>query len=127
MGATWPPFFMHTQYGCVLRNQLIRYTLASATSGMHGPDSPPWTREGSDGYRLTRLRPARGTHSQLNPMSCFLAWAAVLLLLPVVLLLYATATPQEHAKRLRAAGHTYQAIGARFRVHPSTARRWCMS
>ena len=27
---------------------------------MHGPDSPSRTREGPDGYRLTRLRPARG-------------------------------------------------------------------
>ena len=59
-------------------------------------------------------------------MTCFLAWAAALLLLPVVILLYITASPQQHARRLRRSGHTYAAIAAQLNVSASTARRWAI-
>ena len=60
-------------------------------------------------------------------MTCFLAWGAALLLLPVIVLLYITATPQQHAKRLRSNGYTYKAIATKLGVSPSTSRRYCLS
>ena len=60
-------------------------------------------------------------------MTCFLAWTAALLLLPVIILLYITASPQQHAKRLRRNGHTYKAIAQQLNTSPSTARRWAIS
>ena len=60
-------------------------------------------------------------------MTCFLAWGAALLLLPVIVLLYITATPQQHAKRLRSNGYTYKSIATRLNVSPTTARRWAMA
>ena len=59
--------------------------------------------------------------------SLFFASLLLLITLPFVILLYVTATPQEHAKRLRKSGHTYAAIANRFKVSPSTARRWCLA
>jgi DNA-binding NarL/FixJ family response regulator len=60
-------------------------------------------------------------------MTCFLAWGAALLLLPVIVLLYMTASPQQHAKRLRAAGHTYKSIATRLNVSATTARKYALA
>ena len=60
-------------------------------------------------------------------MTCFLAWGAALLLLPVIVLLYITATPQQHAKRLRAKGWTYKQIAQRINVSPTTARKYALA
>jgi len=59
-------------------------------------------------------------------MNCFLAWGAALLLLPVIILLYITASPQQHARRLRASGKTYKQIAQRLNCSPTTARRWAI-
>jgi len=59
-------------------------------------------------------------------MTCFLAWSAVLLLLPVIVLLYVTASPQQHARRLRSTGATYRTIATQLGVSPSTSRRYCI-
>ena len=60
-------------------------------------------------------------------MTSFIALGAALLLLPVIVLLYVTASPQQHAKRLRAAGHTYASIARQLKTTPSTARRWALA
>ena len=60
-------------------------------------------------------------------MTHFLALGVALLLLPVVVLLYITASPQQHARRLRASGHTYKAIAERLHCSPTTARRWALA
>ena len=60
-------------------------------------------------------------------MTCFLAWGAALLLLPITVLLYITASPQQHARRLRRAGHTYKAIAQQLNTSPTTARRWALA
>ena len=60
--------------------------------------------------------------------SCIAAWAAVLLTLPVIVLLWATEAPAARRRRriarLRAQGSTWAAIAADLGVSPSTARRW---
>jgi DNA-binding CsgD family transcriptional regulator len=60
-------------------------------------------------------------------MTCFLAWGAALLLLPVLILLWATESKQQRAKRWRKAGNTYKTIASRLNVSPSTARRYALA
>jgi hypothetical protein len=59
-------------------------------------------------------------------MTCILTWSAVLLLLPLIILIWATESKQQRARRLRSAGATYRTIATRLSVHPSTARRYCL-
>jgi hypothetical protein len=56
-------------------------------------------------------------------ITCLAAWAAALLLLPVLLLLWATESRQQRAHRWRSQGLTQQAIADRFGVSRSTVRR----
>lgn len=58
-------------------------------------------------------------------ITCTLAWIAALLLLPVLILLWATESQQQRARRWRRDGATYRAIGERLGVSHTTARRWC--
>ena len=53
------------------------------------------------------------------------ALLAVFLFLPVVVLLWATESPQQRARRMHRRGHSYRAIGRRVRRAPSTVYRWC--
>ena len=54
------------------------------------------------------------------------ALVAVFLLLPLVVLLWATESPQQRARRMHRRGHSYRAIGARLGVAHTTARRYCL-
>ena len=56
--------------------------------------------------------------------TCLLAWAAVLLLLPIVFLFWLTESRQQRARRWRRDGMTQQAIADRSGVSRSTVRRW---
>ena len=61
-------------------------------------------------------------------MTCsFIAGALVVLLFPVLLLLWATESKQQRAKRWRKAGHTYKTIATRLNVSSSTARRYALA
>ena len=60
-------------------------------------------------------------------MTCFLAWGAALLLLPLILLFWITESPQQRARRWRKAGHTYKSIASRLNVSPTTARRYALA
>ncbi len=55
--------------------------------------------------------------------TCVLAWAVALLLLPIVIILWATETRQQRARRWRADGMSQQAIADRLGVSRSTVRR----
>ena len=55
------------------------------------------------------------------------ALVAVFLLLPIVVLLWATESPQQRARRMRRRGHTFRAIAGRLHVSPTTARRYCLA
>ena len=54
------------------------------------------------------------------------ALLAVFLLLPLMLLLWATESPRQRARRMRRRGHSYRTIGARLGVAHTTARRYCL-
>ena len=49
------------------------------------------------------------------------------LTIPLVLLLWATESPQQRARRWRRTGSTYRSIGERLGVSHTTARRWCVA
>ena len=55
--------------------------------------------------------------------TCVLAWAVALLLLPIVIILWATETRQQRARRWRVAGWTQQRIADRLGCSRTTVRR----
>ena len=55
------------------------------------------------------------------------ALVVAFLLLPALLLLWATESPQQRARRMRRRGHSYRTIGGRLGVAHTTARRYCLA
>ena len=55
-----------------------------------------------------------------------LAWAAVLLLLPVLILLWATEPRDARIRRWRKQGLTWKTIATRLGCSATTARRWAL-
>jgi len=55
------------------------------------------------------------------------ALVVAFLLLPALLLLWATESPRQRARRMRRRGHSYRTIGARLGVAHTTARRYCLA
>ena len=55
------------------------------------------------------------------------AFVAVFFFLPVLVLLWATESPRQRARRMRRRGHSYRTIGARLGVAHTTARRYCLA
>lgn len=53
------------------------------------------------------------------------AIVAALLLLPLVVLLWATESPKQRARRMHRRGHSFRAIARRVGRAPSTVHRWC--
>jgi DNA invertase Pin-like site-specific DNA recombinase len=56
-------------------------------------------------------------------ITCLTAWVAVFVFLPIVVLLWATESRQQRARRWRQAGLTQQAIADRLSCSRSTVRR----
>lgn len=56
-------------------------------------------------------------------ITCIAAWAVALLLLPVVILLWATESREQRARRWRRQGLTQQAIADRLDCSRTTVRR----
>lgn len=56
-------------------------------------------------------------------VTCLAAWAVALLLLPILILLWATESRQQRARRWRRDGWTQQAIATRLGVSRTTVRR----
>ena len=56
-----------------------------------------------------------------------LAVLAAFITLPVALLLWASESRPQRARRWRRAGLSYRAIADRLAVSPSTARRYCLA
>ena len=55
------------------------------------------------------------------------ALVAAFLLLPLLLLLWATESPRQRAQRMRRRGHSYRTIGRRLGCAHTTARRYCLA
>ena len=56
-------------------------------------------------------------------ITCLAAWAVALLLLPIVILLWATESREQRARRWRRNGWTQQAIADRLGCSRTTVRR----
>ena len=56
-------------------------------------------------------------------ITCLAAWVAVFVFLPIVVLLWATESRQQRARRWRQGGLTQQAIADRLSCSRSTVRR----
>jgi ParB-like chromosome segregation protein Spo0J len=56
-------------------------------------------------------------------ITCLTAWVAVFVFLPIVILLWATESRQQRARRWRQAGLTQQGIADRLGCSRSTVRR----
>lgn len=52
----------------------------------------------------------------MTTTTCLLAWAAVLLLMPIIVLAWATESQGERARRWRRSGHSQKAIADRLGV-----------
>ena len=59
--------------------------------------------------------------------TCIAAWTLVLLLLPVIVLLWATESRHTRIQRYRRMGWSWQQIADRYRCSASTARRWAIA
>lgn len=55
--------------------------------------------------------------------ACIIAWAAILLTLPVIVILWATESRQQRVRRWRRAGLSQQRIADRLGVSRATVRR----
>ena len=60
-------------------------------------------------------------------ITTIMAAILALIVLPVLILLWATESPQQRARRMRAAGQSFRAIGASLGISHTTARRWCLA
>jgi len=59
-------------------------------------------------------------------MSTALAWMAVLVTLPLIVLFWTTESRSTRIQRLRRQGLTWKAIAARYGCSATTARRWAL-
>ena len=50
---------------------------------------------------------------------------AAFFVLPILVLLWATESPQQRARRMHRRGHSFRAIARRVGRAPSTVHRWC--
>ena len=58
-------------------------------------------------------------------MTCILVWAAVLLTLPIVILLWVTQTQQQRIRHLRRQGWTQRRIAERLGISRYRVQRMC--
>lgn len=60
-------------------------------------------------------------------LTATMAVLAVLVIFPLLILWRLSLTPQQNARRMRAAGQSFRAIGAALGVSHTTARRYCLA
>ena len=75
-------------------------------------------------YAIFNAWPETAYHLDTRIMSTTLAVLLALLLLPLIVLLWATESRHTRIQRLRRNGHTWKQIAHRYNCSPTTARRW---
>ena len=63
----------------------------------------------------------------MTSFTCFMVWGIVLLHLPLLCLWWACESRHTRIQKLRKWGYTWQQIANRYKVSPSTVRRWSIS
>ena len=61
----------------------------------------------------------------MTTLTCLAATLLALLTIPLMVILWATESPQQRARRWHRTGSSYRSIGRRLGVSHTTARRWC--
>jgi ABC-type spermidine/putrescine transport system permease subunit II len=61
----------------------------------------------------------------MTTLTCIAATLLAILTIPLVILLWASESKQQRARRWRRTGSSYRSIAERLGVSQSTARRWC--
>jgi ABC-type spermidine/putrescine transport system permease subunit II len=73
---------------------------------------------------FTRVDDSR---EEITDTMSILATILALLTIPLVILLWATESKQQRARRWRKSGYTYRSIAQHMNVSQTTARRWCQT
>jgi len=60
-------------------------------------------------------------------ITCLAATLLALITIPLVIILWASESPQQRARRWHRSGHSYRAIAQRLSISHTTARRWCVA
>jgi len=60
-------------------------------------------------------------------ITCLAATLLALITIPLAIILWASESPQQRARRWHRAGQPYRAIGQRLGISHTTARRWCIA
>ena len=63
----------------------------------------------------------------MTTITCIIATLLALITLPIIILLWATESKQQKAKRMRSRGHTYKTIATRLSISPTTARKYAIA
>lgn len=63
----------------------------------------------------------------MTTLTCIAATLLALLTIPVMVILWASESKQQRARRWRRTGSSYRSIAERMGISQSTARRWCMA
>ena len=61
----------------------------------------------------------------MTTLTCLAATLLALLTIPLVVILWASESQQQRARRWRSTGSSYRSIAERLGVSHTTARRWC--
>ena len=65
--------------------------------------------------------------NQMNSFNCIAAWCLVIIFLPHLMLWWACESRHTKIQKMRTWGYTWRQIGERYKVSPSTAKRWSAS
>jgi hypothetical protein len=61
----------------------------------------------------------------MTTFTCLAATLLALITIPLVIILWATESPQQRARRWRRKGESLRSIAGRLGVSHTTVRRWC--
>jgi hypothetical protein len=60
-------------------------------------------------------------------ITCLAATLLALITIPLLIILWASESPQQRARRWHHSGQSYRTIGQRLGISHTTARRWCVA
>jgi len=63
----------------------------------------------------------------MTTFSCIFIWAAMLVVLPILVIWHFTKSKNQRVREMRNRGWTWKRIAAKYGVSQSTVRRWSMA
>ena len=83
--------------------------------------------QGSNHQRRSNTTNPLTTIKPMTTITCIFVSLLTLITLPIIILLWATESKQQKAKRMRARGKSYKTIATLINVSPTTARRYALA